>query len=144
MSMSQRREAITEIIATLARLALEPENTEPENTEWQEVEEPENTEWQEVEMRQQHIGDTRHYCVWYVPKGTSKCGPGLYTGPHPAVWRAILTQGRTPDKDVLCGSGICLKRYSSLEKAREAWERDCPSCYRQSLQCPPPVRQILE
>ena len=83
-------------------------------------------------------GDThedRHYCLWSAPcKGGP--GPGVYSGQYPAVWSAILAQGKGGK---YAGSGLVLEKFASLDLAKEGWVVKCPQKHAKRLPAEPSV-----
>ena len=85
-------------------------------------------------------GDTRrrrerHYCLWSAP-GIGGPGPGVYSGQYPAVWSAILAQGKGGK---YAGSGLVLEKFASLDLAKEGWVVKCPQKHAKRLPAEPSV-----
>ena len=79
--------------------------------------------------------DYRHYCLWSAPcKGGP--GPGVYSGQYPAVWSAILAQGKGGK---YAGSGLVLEKFASLDLAKEGWVVKCPQKHAKRLPAEPSV-----
>ena len=81
--------------------------------------------------------DRRVYCVWSLPAPDAEAGIGLYEGPHPQVWEAIVVQCGGS----YAGSGASLRRYSTLAEAGNHWLSDAPKRLRASLAQHPPLHQ---
>ena len=79
--------------------------------------------------------DGRHYCLWSAPC-TGGPGPGVYSGEYPAVWSAILAQGKGGK---YAGSGLVLERFASLDLAKEGWVVKCPQKHAKRLPAEPSV-----
>ena len=81
--------------------------------------------------------DDRHYCLWSAPRIGGR-GPGVYSGSYPAVWSAILAEGKDGSSK-LAGSGLVVQRFPSFEEALEGWMDKCPRKYANILAADPSV-----
>ena len=79
--------------------------------------------------------DDRHYCLWSAPR-IGGPGPGVYSGQYPAVWSAILAQGKGGK---YAGSGLVLEKFASLDLAKEGWVVKCPQKHAKRLPAEPSV-----
>ena len=79
--------------------------------------------------------DYRHYCLWSAPRKGGP-GPGVYSGQYPAVWSAILAQGKGGK---YAGSGLVLEKFASLDLAKEGWVVKCPQKHAKRLPAEPSV-----